>query len=151
MNAIRSIAKVIIMVVGLAAAGTFFFNYYSWIFAKTVTGTILDVQRVTDPTAIIGGSRLTSEQLHSYSILIEGQDGKMYTTSSEDRQWQVAGKGYCVTALLYRYPPWDLEKSGTFFNARIKEIRRCGGQPPAEESVPEEGAPTPDEGSSPVR
>jgi hypothetical protein len=129
MKAIRSFAKILMTVLILVVTGSLFINYYSWIFAKTVTGKIVDVQRVTDPSAIIGGSRLTPEQLHSYSILIEGENGKMYTSSSEDRQWQVAGKGYCVTAVLYRYPPWDLEKSGTFFNARIKELRRCDGQP----------------------
>lgn len=144
---IGSLAKILISVVAIAAAGTFFINYYSWIFAKTVSGKIVDVQRITDPTAIIGGSRLTAEQLHAYSILIEGEDGKMYTASSEDRQWQVAAKGLCVKALLYRYPFWDLEKSGTFFNARVKEISRCPGSvgevppPPASEpSVPSEPA-----------
>lgn len=142
----RSTLKAIISVIVLAAAGTFFVNYYSWIFAKTVSGKIVDVQRITDPTAIIGGSKLTAEQLHAYSILIEGDDRKMYTASSEDRQWQVAAKGLCVTALLYRYPFWDLEKSGTFFNARVKEIRHCPGstdevKPPAiENSVPSEPA-----------
>lgn len=95
-------------------------------------GKILDVQRVTNPTAIIS-NKVSDAQIHSYAVLIQGDDGHLYTASTEDRQWQVATKGYCVKALLYRYPPWDLERANTFFNARLEELFLCDGQtaPPA--------------------
>ena len=115
---------------------------YSWVFAKRVTGKIIEVERVTSANAILS-PRVTEEQLHSYAILIQGDDGKLYTASSEDRKWQVAKKGYCVETLLYRYPPWDFNKANTFFNARLDELKIC----PGETAPPNEGVV--DKGTSP--
>ncbi len=141
MKIIKSFFGMMVLLLFLGAGGYFFYNYYYWIFAKTVKGKILDVQRVTNPTAIIN-SNVSEAQIHSYSVLIEGEDGKLYTASSEDRQWQVAGKGYCVTTKLYRYPPWNLNKGGTFFNARIEEMSRCGSPVEAIAPVPTPHTPT---------
>ncbi len=131
MKQLKNFAFLIIAVALLVGAAIFVVANYSWVFAKTINGKILDARRVTNPTAILG-NKATQEQLHSYAVLIEGDDGRLYTASSEDRQWEVAAKGYCVRALLYRYPPWDFERANTFFNARLKELRQCDGQvPPA--------------------
>lgn len=130
MKQVKSLMVLILVIVVFVGVAIFIVANYSWVFAKTVDGKIVEVRRVTHPTAVLG-SRITSEQLHSYAVLIEGQDGRLYTASSEDRQWEVAGKGYCVKALLYRYPPWDFERANTFFNARLKELRQCDGQTPA--------------------
>lgn len=135
--------KTLIFLVVLVGAATFVISNYSWVFAKRVHGEILDVQRVTDPSAIIS-SRVTEEQMYSYSILIQGEDGRLYTASSEDRQWQVAKKGYCVEALLYRYPPWDLQKANTFFNARLEELKVCPGK-----TAPDLTAPTVEKSARP--
>lgn len=147
MKQVKSFVRWLIAMVGVAIVVAFMVAYYPWVFSKRVRGQILDVQRVTNPTAVIGGSRLTDAQIHSYSILIQDEkDGRLYTASSEDRQWQVASKGYCVEALLYRYPPWDLEKAGTFFNARIVDLRVCPGQttpPPSSPPPTSPEAPTP--------
>jgi hypothetical protein len=136
MAGMKSAAKIFLIALLILGSAAFVVSNWSWVFAKRIQGEILNVERVTNPTAILS-SRATDEQIHSYSILIKGQDGKLYTASSEDRQWQVAKKGYCVDAVLYRYPPWDLSKGGTFFNARLRELSLCPGQsaPPAE--VPE--------------
>ncbi len=115
------------LVVLFCGAAVFVITNYSWVFAKRVRGEIIDVQRVTNPTAILGRGA-TEEQIHSYAILIQGNDGKMYTSSSDDRQWQVARKGYCVDALFYVYPPWNLEKSGTYYNARLSQLMPCPGK-----------------------
>lgn len=124
-----------LMVLLIAVGSTsFVILNYSWVFSKRVKGKIVNVERVTDPSAVIS-ARVTEEQLHSYAILIQGQDGKLYTASSEDRKWQVAKKGYCVDTLLYRYPPWNFNKANTFFNARLDELSLCPGEtePPKEE------------------
>ncbi len=132
----RGIRLIVIFGV-LFFAGIFVYKYYPWIFSKRVSGKIVDVQRVTQASAIIN-SQVTDAQIHSYSVLILGDDGKLYAASSEDRQWQVAAKGYCCEAVFYRYPFWNLEKSGTFYNARLKELRLC----PGETKAPEPNAPT---------
>jgi hypothetical protein len=128
MNKMKSAFKLLLLIVVLAGAATFVIANWSWVFAKKVKGEIINVERVNQPTAILS-SRATEAQIHSYSILVKGEDGKLYTASSEDRQWQVAKPGYCVKALLYVYPPWELERAGTYFNARLEELSECPGKP----------------------
>ncbi len=154
MKQMKTFMRVLIVVAILLAVGGFLVANYSYVFAKRVKGKILDVQRVTDPSAFLG-SKATAEQMHSYSVLIQGDDGRLYTASSEDRQWQVASKGYCVEALLYRYPPWDFKSANTFFNARLVELRLCDGQTapsspaqlPGQTPAPGAPVPTPPAGS----
>lgn len=128
MNKMKSAFRLLIVFLILAGAGSFVIAKWSWVFAKKVKGEIVGVERVTQPTAILS-ARATEAQIHSYSVLIKGEDGKLYTASSEDRQWQVAKPGYCVEALLYVYPPWDLDRAGTYFNARLVELSECAGKP----------------------
>jgi hypothetical protein len=127
MSSFTGFLKILVIVAVLLVVGALVISNYEWVFSKRVTGKVLDVERVTDPTAVLG-SRPTEAQMYSYSILIQGDDGTLYTSSSEDRQWQVVKKGYCVDALLFRYPPWHLDRANTFFNARVKAVRVCPGQ-----------------------
>ncbi len=145
MKQMMSAVKILILVAILTAGGFFMVSNWSWVFSKRVKGEIIAVERVTEPTAILS-SRVSESQMHSYSVLIKGEDGKLYTASTEDRQWQVAKPGYCVEALLYRYPPWDLKRANTYFNARLDELRECPGKPisavpQSPESTPESAAP----------
>lgn len=141
MKQMKTFVRLLIGVVLAVVVTIFVVTNYSWVFAKKVHGKILNVKRVTDPSAIIS-SKVTAEQLHSYSVLIQANDGKLYTSSSEDRQWEVANAGYCVEALLYRYPPWDLKNAGSFFNARLVQLSVCEGEtapptpPPAASGEP---------------
>lgn len=140
MKSMMSFVKILVVVLVLVVVGVVVIKNWSFIFAKTVRGEIVNVERVTQPTAIIG-SRATPEQIHSYSILIQSEDGKLYTASSEDRQWQVIKKGYRVVAKLYVYPPWDFEKGNTYFNARVMEVQKLSGDQPAEVAAPASDAP----------
>ena len=136
MKTVRTAMWILAIFVILGGGITFAVVNYSWLFAKSVEGEIVEVERITEPSALIGG-HLTGSQIHSYAVLIQGKDGVMYTSSADDRQWEVAKKGYCVMATLYRYPPWNLEKGGTYYNARLKQIHRCPEKPdPATESQP---------------
>jgi hypothetical protein len=149
MKSLTGFLKILVLVAVLLVVGALVITNYSWVFAKRVSGVVVDVERVTDPTAIIGG-RATEAQMYSYSILIQGDDGHLYASSSEDRQWQVVKKGYCIDALLFRYPPWVLDKANTFFNARLRDVRICPGQsalpetpPPAKPGEPALPSPSP--------
>jgi hypothetical protein len=140
--AVWKFLRILLMVLIAVAACVFVITQYSWVFSKRVHGKIVNVERVTDPSSILS-SKVTPEQLHAYAILIQGDDGKLYTASSDDRKWQVAKKGYCVDALLYRYPPWELDKANGYFNARLDELLICPGEtkPPEEEG--KESTPAP--------
>jgi hypothetical protein len=126
----KSFSLVLKIVLGLAVvfgALLFVVTNYSWVFSKSIHGEVVDVERVTDPTMVMGAGA-TEAQMYSYSILIKDDDGTLYTASSIDRQWQVVKKGYCVDAVFFRYPPWNFERAGTFYNARLKNVRVCNGQ-----------------------
>lgn len=140
MNNLKTAAKLLIILVVIVGIGIFVVTNYAWVFSKVVTGEVLNVERVTDPQAVIT-SRVTPGQMHSYSILIKDESGKMYATSSEDYQWQVIKKGFCVKARLYRYPPWRLSLANTFYNARILDPSACPVKPSSAEPLPEENAP----------
>lgn len=138
MRQMKSAIKLVIVILLTAGALWFVVDNWSWVFSKRVKGEIINVERVTEQTAILG-NRVTEAQMHTYSILIQGEDGRMYTSASEDSQWQVAKKGYCVEALLYRYPPWRLSLAGNFFNARLVELSQCKGKTQAPPEPPGTG------------
>lgn len=145
MKTVRTAMWILAVFVILGGGITFAVVNYAWLFAKNVEGEIVEVERIMEPTALIGGA-LSDKQIHSYAVLIQTKSGEMFTSSADDRQWEVAKKGYCVMATLYRYPPWNLEKGGTFYNARLKQINRCPGkeaapEPPTEPSADPEAAP----------
>lgn len=111
--------------------GLFFilFQYYSYIFSRTVIGRIDNVARVTGVTAMIGGSRsLTEDQLHAFSVSIRQPNGEMLTATSVDGQWAIAKAGLCVKAKYYPHPPWDLKQAGTYFNARLLTMADCASK-----------------------
>lgn len=112
----------------VAGIGYFVIANYSFIFSKTVVGEIIEVERVTQPGALVGGNALTPEAMYSFAVLIRTEDGQLFTASSEDRQWAVAKKGYCAEAEFYPYPPWDFQKRGTYHNARLTRIMECKGK-----------------------
>lgn len=124
LNGFMKFFRVALVVVALILVVFILINYYSYIFAKTVKGEIVDVQRVTDPTTIVG-SHMTPGQLHSFAVAIRAEDGEIFTASSEDRQWAVAKQGFCVVAKFYPYPFWQLDTAGTYHNARLIELRDC--------------------------
>ncbi len=135
MKVVGGFLKILVLILIVVGVFIFVIANYDWVFSKRITGEVVAVERVTDPAAIFS-ARMTDAQMYSYSVLIKGDDGHLYTSSSEDRQWQVIKKGYCVDALLYRYPPWNLDKAGTFYNARVKDVKICPGQSALPESVP---------------
>ena len=101
-------------------------RYYSFVFAKTVHGTITGIDRVTQANTLIGTTtQIPPSQIFSFAIAIKELGGNIVTASSEDRQWAVAEKGQCVEAKFFPYPPWQLDKSGTFYGARLLKLSDC--------------------------
>jgi hypothetical protein len=103
-------------------------NLYSVLFQRKVIGIIDNVQRVqlnvsliqnADPKAPMSG------EMFSFSVAIKEPNGEIVTASSEDRQWAVVKPGQCAEAIYYPYPPWDLDKSGTYFKARLIKLSEC--------------------------
>lgn len=122
MKGIAVKAAVVLAIVGIIAVVGF---NYSYIFSKTVVGEIIEIERVAPETAIIGGQSIQTSAIFSYAVAIRTENGQIFTASSEDRQWAVAKKGYCVEAVFYPYPFWNLAKAGTYFNARLTTMFDC--------------------------
>ena len=127
----KTVSRVAIVVVVGIIVGWFVFTQWSWVFAKSITGRVEAVEKAATPIAVIGdqagghGNTVGSRDMFSFAVAIRTDDGKIITASSEDRQWSVVRTGICVHATFYPYPPWDLEKGGTYFNARLKEQFDC--------------------------
>jgi len=107
-----------------------FIEYYSFLFARTVKGVVIDVQKIEMEGAILSRpSRLDSGGdmpfMHSFAIAVKESSGEIVTSSSEDRQWAVVKTGQCVEAKYFPYPPWNLNKSGTYYGARLLKLSDC--------------------------
>jgi len=123
----RRFFRNLIILAVLAGGGLFFFNYYSYIFARRVKGEIISIERIQLNVSLIqqqGGEDL-NPQLFSFAVAIKEPSGEIVTSSAEDRQWAVATVGHCADALFYPYPPWNLMKSGTYHNARLDHLSEC--------------------------
>ena len=89
-------------------------------------GKILAIDRVTQPNTLIGpGGPVPASQIFSFAVAIRDEQGEIVTASSEDRQWAVVEKGQCGEAKFFPYPPWKLDKGGTYFGARLLKLYDC--------------------------
>jgi hypothetical protein len=86
----------------------------------------MNIDRVTQPSAVFNGVNQTpAAQMYSFAVAIREKKGDIMTSSSEDRQWAVVEKGKCVEAKFFPYPFWQLDKSGTYFGARLLRLYDC--------------------------
>jgi hypothetical protein len=105
-------------------------RFYEYIFAKTVAGKIVKVERVTNTNIMAGGRKdIPDEQLFSYGVAIRDSKGEIHTASSEDRQWSVVQAGQCAEAKFFPYAPWDLASAGTYHGARLLKLHDCPPDP----------------------
>lgn len=115
----------LLFVIGL---GWGFVAYYPFIFSKNISGVIENVERVELNVSLMqtsGDNSHISPEMYSFAVAIKTDSGEIFTASAQDRQWAVARPGQCVDARFYPYPFWNLDKSGTFFNARLLSLREC--------------------------
>ncbi len=128
----KKFARIFVFILISAALCFVYVEYYQYIFSRKVSGEVVEVERVTDPTAIIG--TVPTAQIFSFAIAIKEKTGDIVTASSEDRQWALVKRGMCVDAIYYPYPPWNLDKGGTFYNARLVRLMECAGKTPTSEN-----------------
>ncbi len=115
---------IVLFVLLAIGAGVVSVMYFPFVFAKNVQGEITGVERVTEPSMVVG--QTNPANVFSYAVAVRSfKDGEVYTSSTEDRRWGVVTKGQCADVRLFRYPPWDLEKGGTFFGARLIRLFDC--------------------------
>lgn len=116
----------------LAVAIYIFVTFYSYIFARKVSGVVSDVQRLNQQIAILGGENggKMAPQAFAYSVAIkDDKTGEILTSYSEDRRWAVVHPGQCAEVEFFPYPPWNIANWGTWYNARLRKLSDCGGNP----------------------
>lgn len=103
-----------------------FVEYYPFIFARTVTGEVVSIERVDAPLAMMTAQPgQPPSQVFSFAVGIEdAKTGEIVVASSEDRRWAAVVKGNCATARFFPYAPWRIDKSGTYFNARLVTLMK---------------------------
>jgi hypothetical protein len=125
------------LVIGIVLIGVciaLVIHFYSYIFAKRVIGVVIRVERVTEVSTMINVQHMDPSQLYSFAVAIRDDHGEIWAASGIDRQWAVVQSGQCVEARLFPYPPWNLEKAGTFTNARLLRLFDCPPGTPKENS-----------------
>ena len=128
----KKFAAGLIVALLAGSAGYITFRFYPYLFAETVRGEVIGLERVGPAEAAIitppagAGPSALPNQLFSFAVAIRAAStGEIFTASSEDRQWAVAEKGQCVEARFFPYAPWELDKAGTFHSARLLKIEAC--------------------------
>ena len=59
-----------------------------------------------------------SSQVFSYSVEVETDD-EIINFSSEDRQFATIQKDDVIKVKVFKYPPWNIKKSGTYYDGRL--------------------------------
>ena len=82
MKRVQSLLLKVLLLAIVIVAGVLTFNNYSVVFAKTVSGEVLRVERVNQPMAIVS-AKTPDSHLFSFAIAIrDAADGKIYISSS---------------------------------------------------------------------
>lgn len=85
------------------------------------------VERVNPQMAFLAADgQAPSAQLFSFAVGVKDEKtNEIVTGSTEDRQWAVARTNQCVEALFFPYPPWNINKWGTYYNVRLLKLFEC--------------------------
>lgn len=121
------IIKIIALTLITSTILTISISFYPYIFAKTIVGQITAVERVSTPMAVLTqNSEQPPSQIFSFAVAIRDEvTAEIFTASSEDRQWAAVEKGFCAKVKFFPYPPWQLNKSGTYYGARLLKLYDC--------------------------
>jgi hypothetical protein len=120
-----------ILLISLFVLVTFYLliEFYPFIFSRKVVGVLDAVERVNINVSLLQtGNTHVNPEFFSFAIGIKEKSGEIVTSSAEDRQWMAAKPGLCVEARYYPYPPWRLDKSGTYFGARLLKMHDCSAE-----------------------
>ena len=133
MNSFKKYLRALVLFFVLILAAWGFVDFYPYLFAQKIEGQIEKVERVELGVSLIqnGGASDTkiNPQLYSFAVAIKTAEGKIWTASAEDRQWASMSTGTCVKAKFFPYPPWRMDKSGTYYGARLLEAWDCSKAP----------------------
>jgi len=113
------LALVVILAVG-------FVYGYPYIFSRVIIGEITGAQHLLENTAIISSASPRAQvpsKIFSFAIAVrDHKTSEIVTGSSEDRQWAAVKEGQCARAEFFPYPPWQLDRAGTYHSVRLLNL-----------------------------
>jgi hypothetical protein len=130
MKKIATTMRLALLFIFLLGVGILLVSNYGFVFSHDVRGEIIAIERFTAPTTSPNApapAESSNPQNFSFAIAVKDGTGEIFHANSEDRQWALAKPGFCVEARFYPYPPWNLERSGTFANVRLTKLMECPG------------------------
>jgi len=108
----------IIVIAAVIAVMFYFFGNVGYKFTtqSTFEGTVENCESL-NPGQIISGENM-SNKVFSFSLSVDVGD-EFVTFSSEDRQFATVKSGDRVKFRVFKYPPWDFSKGGTYYEGRL--------------------------------
>lgn len=124
MKSLKSWLKYTFIFVSLFLLVTIYLIYYPYIHQRHVFGPVKGVKQIFEATAIVSTTGTDpSSKIYSFAVGVQDKEtSEIVTGSTEDRQWGVVKEGQCVEAAFSPYPPWNLQKAGTYYNVRLKKL-----------------------------
>lgn len=114
------------IVVFLLGVGAVLFFGYPYIFSRVITGEVVGAKHVLESMAVITTPDAQSQvpnKVFSFAIAIrDHKSSEIITGSTEDRQWAAVKEGQCARAEFFPYPPWQLNRAGTYFGVRLLSL-----------------------------
>lgn len=83
---------------------------------KTYTGTVEACEKL-NPGQVLTGKNI-NDKVFSFSLSVDVGE-EFITFSSEDRQFASVNKNDKIKFKVFKYPPWNLSKGGTFYGGRL--------------------------------
>lgn len=99
---------------------------YGYMYSKDVTGQVESVTSAMPEGALVSS---TQESIFQASVMIKLSNGEFTTFSTDDRQWAsllgAKANGKCVSAKVFPYAPWQIDKAGTYYGGRLLNVKNC--------------------------
>jgi hypothetical protein len=86
-------------------------------FRKDCSGRVTRINHFNSQPSV-SGVAVSPSTMFSSSVEISSGD-EFVNFSSEDRQFGTIGIGDSVRVAVFKYPPWDFEKVGTYYGGRL--------------------------------
>jgi prepilin-type N-terminal cleavage/methylation domain-containing protein len=111
------VVAVIILIVGGVLVGGCSGCGSQVLFRKNCAGKVTGISNLSGQVNTVIGRVIPSA---TFSFAVEMDIGKeIINFSSEDRQFATIEKGDSISVAIFKYPPWVLDKAGTYHNGRL--------------------------------
>jgi hypothetical protein len=90
------------------------------LFRKNCLGKVTGISNLNGqvPTVLGKGGNVFSSAAFSFAVEMD-IGNEIINFSSEDRQFATIEKGDSLSVAIFKYPPWEFDKAGTYHGGRL--------------------------------